>query len=282
MSFEALSWAAKVRTDHSADKLVLLGLADCAGNESAEAYPSIAALCEFSSLNRKTVITALDRLIAAGHIVETGKQTGRTGQVKIYRLAMDNSAENGTVKQSQKRESLEANSPVFSRKQSQKRDTEPIREPIRTISNDIVISREAEKPVARKNAKAGCPLPESWEPVLTPSAQRIVDSWPPGRLPDEVDRFRDYADDKGRVSLDWQAAFRTWIRNSQKWSAPHGTPNRQHSAQTDRRDNFTKAIDEALDVIRNPSTTGDFDGSAVSDFAGTGGRTTPRLAAVRC
>lgn len=137
MSFEALAWAAKVRTKHSTDKLVLLGLAEVASRDAAEAWPSIASLCEFGSLNRKTVIAALDRLIASGFIAETGEQKGRTGQVKVYRLNLSNSPEIGTVKQSQNRDrSQKRNSSDFTRKQSQKRDTEPMREPIPLVSSN--------------------------------------------------------------------------------------------------------------------------------------------------
>jgi hypothetical protein len=66
-----------------------------------------------------------------GLIVDTQQRTGRTKQIIVYRLNMP---EKGTVKEYQKRNSTEngtvpifpGNSPVFSSKQSQKRDTEPL------------------------------------------------------------------------------------------------------------------------------------------------------------
>jgi hypothetical protein len=122
MSWDALAWAAKCKVGKAADKLVLLGLADRHNPETNTAYPSVAWLADFSSLNRKTVITSLDRLEALGLISDSGERAGKTRQVKAYRLAI------GTVpktEQSQKR-----NSPRISGKQSQKRDTEPVLEPV--------------------------------------------------------------------------------------------------------------------------------------------------------
>lgn len=124
MSWIALGWAASSKVIRSADKLVLLGLADRHNTEHELAYPSLAWLCEFSSLDRKTVVTALDRLERYGFITDSGQRVGKTKQVKAYRLNI-NSAENGTVKT----EPLGGKSAVFSGKQSQKRDEEPVIEP---------------------------------------------------------------------------------------------------------------------------------------------------------
>ncbi|NJM51063.1 MAG: hypothetical protein HC843_09465 [Sphingomonadales bacterium] len=134
MSWEAQAWAAKQKTGSSAAKLVLLGLASCADANHC-AFPSIAWLSEFGDLDRKTVISALQRLERGMFplIEDTGERKGRTKQVKVYRLASA-TVENATAdpasltvpktERSQKR-----NSSVSSGKQSRKRDTEPFYEP---------------------------------------------------------------------------------------------------------------------------------------------------------
>lgn len=121
MSFPALAWASTSKVARAADKLVLLGLADRHNSENDLAYPSLAWLCEFSSLDRKTVVSALDRLERAGFIEDSGQRVGKTKQIKAYRISF-NSAEKGTVKT----EPLEDNSTVFSGKQSQKRNTDTV------------------------------------------------------------------------------------------------------------------------------------------------------------
>ena len=110
MSFDALAWAAKQKAGSSGAKLVLLGLAECAGRKDALAFPSIAELVEFSDLNRKSVITNLAKLEAIGLIEDTGNCVGRTKQIKIYRLCLETVPK---TEQSQKRNSTDfsANSP---------------------------------------------------------------------------------------------------------------------------------------------------------------------------
>lgn len=124
MSWPALGWASKQRPGRVADKMVLIALADRHNEEADMAYPSIAWLAEFSCLDRKTVVAALDRLERAGLIADSGIRYGKTKQVKGYRLAL-NSPEKGDPKT----EPLEGNSPVFSGKESQKRDTDTSSEP---------------------------------------------------------------------------------------------------------------------------------------------------------
>lgn len=122
MSFAALAWASSLRVTRASDKLVLLALADRHNPENELAYPSLAWLCEFSSLDRKTVVAALDRLEGAGLIADSKVRVGKTKQIKAYRLSL-NDAEKGTVIT----EPLDDNSSDFSVKQSQKRNTDTVR-----------------------------------------------------------------------------------------------------------------------------------------------------------
>jgi hypothetical protein len=122
MSFPALAWASLLRVTRASDKLVLLALADRHNTEHDLSYPSLAWLCDFSSLDRKTVVSSLDRLEAAGHISDSGTRVGKTKQIKAYRLNL-NDAEKGTVKT----EPFDDNSSVISAEQSQKRNTDTVR-----------------------------------------------------------------------------------------------------------------------------------------------------------
>jgi hypothetical protein len=121
MSFPALGWASMARVTRASDKLVLLALADRHNSEHDLAYPSLAWLCDFSSLDRKTVVASLDRLEREGFIADSGVRVGKTKQIKAYKLNF-NSAEKGTVKT----EPLDGNSTVISAEQSQKRNTDTV------------------------------------------------------------------------------------------------------------------------------------------------------------
>jgi hypothetical protein len=141
MSVEAITWALKQPISQSSAKFVLVVLANAAAGDTGLAFPSSKYLAEATGQDRKTVLANLRRLQDMGYIEDTGKRRGETNQVVVYRLNPgENSAENGTVKECQKRNGSEngtvpktdGNSTVFpseqsrfSAKQSQKRDTEP-------------------------------------------------------------------------------------------------------------------------------------------------------------
>lgn len=122
MSFEAIRWALAQPIRQSSAKFVLVALANNA-DENMSAWPSIQSVADVTGQDRKTVIANLARLIELGYVEDTGARKGGTGQVIVYRLK---SPENGTVKESQKRNSSEngtvpnflTNSPVFPCEQS--------------------------------------------------------------------------------------------------------------------------------------------------------------------
>lgn len=122
MSVEAITWALGLKIDRSSTKFVLVAMANCANNDM-ECWPSIQYLSDATCQDRKTVLENIKRLKESGHISDTGMRRGHTGQVHVYLL---NKSENGTVKESQNRNSTEngtvpktqGNSPVFPMKES--------------------------------------------------------------------------------------------------------------------------------------------------------------------
>lgn len=136
MSVEAISAVLSMWMERSSTKFVLVAMANCA-DQNMVCWPSMAYLCQATCQDRKTVLENIKRLKAAGLISDTEQRKGRTAQVAVYRL---NVTENGTVKASHKRNGSEngmvpktdAKGPVFPRKESQKRDTEPSLNPKET------------------------------------------------------------------------------------------------------------------------------------------------------
>ncbi|MGC3984808.1 MAG: helix-turn-helix domain-containing protein [Pseudorhodoferax sp.] len=108
MSFDAIKWALAQPVPKAAAKFVLVAIADCVNAETCGqemvCWPSIAHICATTSLDRKTVIGAVKRLVEIGCLFDTGERKGVTAQVPVYRL---NSTEKGTVKESQIRNSSE-------------------------------------------------------------------------------------------------------------------------------------------------------------------------------
>lgn len=81
MSIDATRWAWQQRCGRSADKVVLLSLADRA-DERHRCYPSISRLADDTELDRKTVLLALGRLESAGLL----RPDKREGRATIYHL----------------------------------------------------------------------------------------------------------------------------------------------------------------------------------------------------
>jgi hypothetical protein len=83
MSLDATIWAWRAEVDSSTQRLILLSLADRAG-EDHKCYPSIMRMVKDTKMNRKTIIKILDILEAKALIKFTGMIVGNG--VKVYQL----------------------------------------------------------------------------------------------------------------------------------------------------------------------------------------------------
>ena len=83
MSLDATIWAWRADVDSSTQRLILLSLADRAG-EDHKCYPSIMRMVKDTKMNRKTIIKVLDSLEEKSLIKFTGKIIGNG--VKVYQL----------------------------------------------------------------------------------------------------------------------------------------------------------------------------------------------------
>jgi hypothetical protein len=79
-------------------------------------------------------------------------------------------------------------------------------------------------------------LPDDFAPVLTDDAQAIVDQWPDGLLKTELSKFKDHHIAKGSEFKCWQAAFRTWIRNVEKWKGDNRVRSGTRQDESEIRD----------------------------------------------
>ena len=100
-------------------------------------------------------------------------------------------------------------------------------EPNLTKPNLIKI-REDKIKSARK-----CALPTEFQP------SKAIMSWASEKnLPDpatEFDAFRDYHASRGSQFIDWDAAFRTWLRNAKKFNRNGDRPGRQREGELSER-----------------------------------------------
>lgn len=180
-----MTWAFGLDLKPATAKFVLVALADNADDEG-RAFPSIQSLVAKTSLDRKTVIHALDQLECMQLVEDTGMRVGRTHQVKVYRLVgfVSNSTENGTHPENGTVPEIPSNSTVFPSKGSRKRDTEPSGNPKRTQRTRKVIPDEP--PPSNLNVEAWHrwvqyreEIRKALKPASIPAAQRQLAAYGP-------------------------------------------------------------------------------------------------------
>lgn len=183
MSGKALGWALDQPIPMSSAKFVLAVLAD--QTTSDVVFMAAATIAARTALDRKTVLASLARLVEWGLLEDTGERRGRTGQIPVYRLMMNDglfdtapfskSPEIGTVPKTGPLKSELDNSPDFSAKstdfpakESQKRDT------------DLKLTQKLDP--------THIPRASEPEPEPDPSSSRTRPAAGPVQQPEPVDR----------------------------------------------------------------------------------------------
>ncbi|OOV68595.1 helix-turn-helix domain-containing protein [Enterobacter kobei] len=214
MSRAATDWAWGLELKAS-QKLLMLSLADRA-DESHCCYPSIQRLVKDTGMDRKTIGKWVGQMIEDGLITDTGERKGKTKQVRVLRLNIE-------VKEAQKRNSTEngndtkfghETSPNLDTKRSQNWDTESVIEPV-TEPNSLSwrdgFMSEAAKRRIGISPNGEIPFPS----LFKPSADHIAMAAEKGvSIETELLNFRDYHLSRGTLLIDWNSAFRVWIRNA--------------------------------------------------------------------
>lgn len=255
MSVDATRWAWLASPSKSSELLVLLSMADRAG-EDHTCWPSVARLVKDTKLNEKTVNTALKGLVAQGLIRDTGRKIGQTGRVKIYQLVGvlgrdEQSGNSGNSPQPEKPNTpdsggiysgdeispktdelsntpengilpiLPCNTPeIGGTKYPQNRGSEPI-----TLEPNIEPNTSLGSPAANapKKPKRACSYPSDFSVdqgmVDWLNEKGITTPWPL-----ETEKFANHHMAKGSTFKDWKAAWRGWMLNSMKYSAPAQPP----------------------------------------------------------
>jgi hypothetical protein len=220
-----------------AQRFVLLAIADYA-NDDGEAWPSIAGIMKKTTLSERGVQTNIRRLESAGWLqIETGK--GRKG------------CNNYTIKTPQEMHPagdapphIEAETPHMSAETPAPYAPEPSRT---IIEPSYIASGEAtgaDKPAPKpKKQSRKTQLPEDW----IPSQKNESDAQGAGLSFDDIDReaisFRDHHRSRGNTMLDWDAAWRTWCRNSIKFTARRGGASQGQESDLQR---ISRMANEAL------------------------------------
>jgi hypothetical protein len=183
------------------EKLVLLALADCANDEGV-CWPSMATLAAKCSKSDRTVQAAIKALVGKGHLTRNeilGKGCNYTVHPRSG-CAPEAAAPRKDFTPEAIADTPEAASDKPSRTIIPKKD----------------------KPSLGKRATK---IPSDFAPVMSGKTASVVAGWPPGKFADVVEHFIDHHTAKGTLSHDWQASWRTWVKNDAKWEPRNGRSN---------------------------------------------------------
>lgn len=79
-------------------------------------------------------------------------------------------------------------------------------------------------------------VPSNFMPAVKPDSitGKAMAGWPPGYLAEQIEHFIDHHTVKGTLSLDWQASWRTWVKQGKRFNGTH-QPNHAASAGRPQR-----------------------------------------------
>jgi hypothetical protein len=87
MSVRVMTWVWEHSPVGGSDLLMMLAIADCANDDGANAWPSVATLARKCRIDERTVQRVIRRLVTGGHLM-VAKQGGGRG-TNVYRVVID-------------------------------------------------------------------------------------------------------------------------------------------------------------------------------------------------
>ena len=216
MSIEALNWALDDKLDKPALKAVLIGIANHA-NPQGEAWPSKQRLALYTGYSERQVQRAIQELEALD-LLEVIERNGRSNLFLMKHLI-----NRGDMVSPGGRQGVSGGETGCLPNHK-----EP---PIQSLS--------------QAKTKRLHRLPDDWQPSMGLLAW-AQDNHPLIEVHHEAAQFRDYWLASGGTKLDWDAAFRTWVRRARPMGAT-----RSHAARHSPADLVAANRDKLSRVLGN-------------------------------
>lgn len=206
------------------EMLLALALADHVSDDGTRVYPSIKALAEKTRQSERSVQYQLRRMQEAGWLILVNAGNGGRSMHSEYRISLEwiKGAEIAPFQKGATDDEKGANDSTKGCNPEQKRvqPVAPANNRHRTINEPSgIVDADASK---TKTGRATA-LPDDFAPNET--AEQLSGELGLS-LPDELAAFEDHHKANGSTFKDWQAAFRTWLRNSAKFAQRQLSPGR--------------------------------------------------------
>lgn len=200
------------------EMLLALALADHASDDGTRIYPSIKALSEKTRQSERSVQYQLRRMQESGWLILVNAGNGGRSMSSEYRISPDwiKGAEIAPFQKGAIDDEKGANDNTKGCNPEQERV-----QPVAPANNRHRTIKEPSGIVTPKNRATT--LPDDFVPNETAEqlAQQSGIS-----IADEQAAFADYHAANGSTFRDWQAAFRTWLRNASKFAQRQPAPRR--------------------------------------------------------
>lgn len=245
MSVRVMSWVWDHSRSKSTQRLVLLAIADCAADDGANAYPSMAELMRKTGLSERGVQSAVNGLVELGEL-KVARNAGPRG-CNRYRVRMTPARDappqnvppaDPAVDRSEESPQVEAETPADPAPPQEMHPPQEVHHPPAGGAPGTVLEpsevknvKPSSSPSAPK-AQRGTRLPDDF--AVTPEML----AWASERVPDvderhETEKFVNYwqaiPGAKGR-KLNWAATWRNWMLNATERSGGSGANGRPGSA----------------------------------------------------
>lgn len=202
------------------EMLLALALADHASDDGSRVYPGVRALAEKTRQSERTVQYQLRRMQESGWLILVGQGNGGRSMHAEYRISLD-WIKGADIAPFQKGATDDVKGAIDDTKgcnptQERVQPVAPANNRHRTINessgNRLPVAAVASP---KQQTNRACVLPENFEPNETCLAMVAELGL---SVADEQAAFTDHHTANGSTFKDWQAAFRTWLRNSAKFA----------------------------------------------------------------
>ena len=202
MSMMLMVKAMQIKVGNPLRKLVLLKLADNASDQG-ECWPSYQYIADQCEISKRSVMSHIDDLCQSGLLKKVFRKGPKGNSTNIYILALPSAGDSLPSAGDSLGGSAGA-APRISH------SFEPVNEPNSLSGREGFMSEAAKRRIGISPG-GEIPLP----PMFKPSEEHIAMAREKGvSIETELLNFKDYHTARGTMLLDWNSAFRVWIRNA--------------------------------------------------------------------
>lgn len=194
--------AMQIKVGNPLRKLVLLKLADNASDQG-ECWPSYQYIADQCEISKRSVMSHIDDLCQSGLLKKVFRKGPKGNSTNIYILTLPSAGDSLPSAGDSLGGSAGA-APRISH------SFEPVNEPNSLSGREGFMSETAKRRIGISPG-GEIPLP----PMFKPNEEHIAMARDKGvSIETELLNFKDYHTARGTMLLDWNSAFRVWIRNA--------------------------------------------------------------------